>query len=406
MKRYILLSTFFDMGGGQLYTRNKTDYLKKNGWKVDVYTGRTGQLMLSEMSEYENNYYKELNFSPFYASPKRRKEIIDIISQDRDYEEIVIESAKQPMALWGELIAANLGAKHVFFDLDENFPVYDKWYYEFIDFKHQRRELAGIMPFSLIRMFNKYKEVSATECYSLKFLCENTISEQNNYVMEGIAKTDINFGCISRLDKDYIIPMMEEVVKFSQAHPQLSVSFVLVGDSTCPSILERLKAIASQAEHMRFYALGYLSPIPKALIDYVDYFIGTSGSAVMTAAAGKITIAVDTVTCVPIGIIGYDIDTGIFADNNAQHTLFQYLEHLHFQADKNKITSKIRANKNLFFDYMEEFHSHMAFIQNSEPEKEYFAFHNIDIISKFQFLLIRMCGVERAKKIKHLLKKQ
>ena len=114
MKRYILLSTFFDMGGGQLYTRNKTDYLKKNGWKVDVYTGRTGQLMLSEMSEYENNYYKELNFSPFYASPKRRKEIIDIISQDRDYEEIVIESAKQPMALWGELIAANLGANTYF----------------------------------------------------------------------------------------------------------------------------------------------------------------------------------------------------------------------------------------------------------------------------------------------------
>lgn len=29
VKRYIIIGTFFDMGGGQLYTRNKTDFLKK-----------------------------------------------------------------------------------------------------------------------------------------------------------------------------------------------------------------------------------------------------------------------------------------------------------------------------------------------------------------------------------------
>lgn len=405
MKRYILLSTFFDMGGGQLYTRNKTDFLKKNGWKVDVYTGRSGKLLLPEMAEYVQNYYRELNFLPFYTSQKRREEIIEIISQDRDYDEIIIESAKQPMALWGELIAAKLGAKHVFFNLDENFPKYDRWYYEFIDFKHRRRELAGIMPYSLARMFKKYKDISSTENYSLKFLCENSVNDENNAVMEGITKADINFGCISRLDKEYIIPMMEEVVKFSQAHPQLSISFVVVGDSTYPSILEHLKTIASRAEHMTLYTLGYLSPIPTALIDYVDYFIGTSGSAVMTAAAGKITVAVDTVTGVPIGIIGYDIDTGIFADGNGHHTLCNYLEQLHFQADKDKIIKKIKTNKNLSFDYLEEFHVHMAFIQKSEPQKEYFSFQNIDIISKCKFLLIRMCGVENAKKIKHLLKR-
>ena len=72
VKRYIIIGTFFDMGGGQLYTRNKTDFLKKNGWVVDVYTGRSGKLYLDDMKMYEDNYYRELNHIPFYTSVKRQ----------------------------------------------------------------------------------------------------------------------------------------------------------------------------------------------------------------------------------------------------------------------------------------------------------------------------------------------
>ncbi len=43
MKQYIILGNMPRIGGGQLYTANKVEYLKKNGWLVQVYTPYVGE---------------------------------------------------------------------------------------------------------------------------------------------------------------------------------------------------------------------------------------------------------------------------------------------------------------------------------------------------------------------------
>ena len=393
------------MGGGQLYTRNKVDYLKRHGWQVDVYTGRAGRLLLPEMKEYEENYYKELSYNPYYISKKRRNKIIHKIIGNNIFDETIIETSKHNFSIWGELIAEKIHAKHVIFNLDEEFLVYDRWEYEYLDFKHRRRELACITPVSMQKLFGKYKVVKKNENYSLHFVCRNQISDSNSDIMKGIQKEDINLGCISRLDKSYIIPMFNEVKIFALKHPEYKISFILVGDSDDKTRLSSIKKILSDIKNIKLYTMGYLSPIPKALIDFVDYFIGTAGSAMMTAKAGKITIAVDTTSCIPIGIMEYDVQSGIFSNGDIQNPLNDYLEDLIFHKDVEEIGKRLREKEKTSLNYMTEFDNHMKFIDCSEAQKEYFSFEKLAIKNKVLFFVIQIIGFERLLRLKTIMKK-
>ncbi len=405
-KRYIILSTFFDMGGGQLYVRNKVDYLQKKGWHVDVYTGRSGKLLIPEMEKYKDNYYPELDDFPFYFSRKKREQIINDIIGQKKINETIIESSKAPYAVWGEMLAERVKAKHIFFDLDEEFPKYDSWYYHFADFKHKRREIAGIIPQSMQRMFRDHKIIEQGENYNLKFICQNTISTENNRIVDNIEKTDINLSCISRLDKNYIMPMIREIVLFAKMHREKTISLILVGDAKDSLIIDRLKHTVMNTDNIRLHLLGYLSPIPQSLIDRTDIFIGTSGSAIMTAQEGKITITVDTSTCRPIGILGYDIDVGVFLEKeNPFESLSVYLEYLCYSADKNKIIKYIKENNKPKMDYMREFDTHMDFIKKSDRAKDYFQFDDFRIGEHFAFIIVKLIGKKNIRNMKHLAKR-
>lgn len=52
------------------------------------------------------------------------------------------------------MLAQYMQAKHVFFDLDEDFVEFEEWYYDFLDFKYERRELAGINNMSMQKYLN------------------------------------------------------------------------------------------------------------------------------------------------------------------------------------------------------------------------------------------------------------
>lgn len=58
-------------------------------------------------------------------------------------------------------------AKHVFFDLDEDFVEFEEWYYDFLDFKYERRELAGINNMSMQKMFKSHREIAEGKNYYL-----------------------------------------------------------------------------------------------------------------------------------------------------------------------------------------------------------------------------------------------
>lgn len=405
MKRYIILGYFFNMGGGPLYTRNKVEYLKKNGWKVEVYTGKTGKLLLDDMKEFENNYFPELGYFPFYIKRKNRKRIIEAIVGNTKYEETIIESSNLPYGLWGELIAEKIGAKHVMFYLDEQYSDYAPWIYKYLDFKHNRKELAGIVAGSMQRMFKQYKNISDKEDYHLRFCSVNQISDKNNPVIETIQRGDINLGCISRLDKDYIIPMVKEICKFAEGMPEKRIVFILVGDASDKNILKEIEKIVESVSNLELYALGALSPLPHNLIDFVDYFIGTAGSTKVTAQEQKITIYLDTVDAYPVGIRGYDTEGGIFAAKKEENrTLSVYLSDLVKDEERQvkiKNCLEIYATENRT-DFMKEFDKHMEFIQSSANSQIYYSFKKFGWKAWLKICCCQILGIKKISEIKRV----
>ena len=396
------------MGGGQLYTRNKVNYLKRNGWKVCLYTGRSGKLYFDDLKDYKENYIPELNYLPFYFNRKTQRRIIRQIINGCEgaWNQVVIESHKQPMAVWGELLASNINGKHVFFDLDEDFVYFESWYYRFLDFKHNRKELAGINELSLEKMFKEYKKISDEDNYHLLFPCTNTIENVDNPLIETAPNSDICLGSISRLDKDYLIPMMEEIVSFCNQNKGKKITVFVVGDSKEKKFSKKLLDIGKEAENLKIILLGFLSPIPSLLIKKVDVFIGTAGSAVMTAEAGKVTIAVDTITCEPIGVIGINAQSTTYSNGNLKwKKLSEYLSYIFFEKSVKYVESQIKCDQFMGISVNGALDEHMLFLEASEKTKEYYTFDKLGIKYNVLYSLIQTLGIKNSKKIKKLLRK-
>ena len=409
MNCYIILGTFFDMGGGQLYTKNKVNYLKEHGWKVFVYTGRNGQLYIDDLKEYKNNFIEELNYLPFYFNSNTVDKVLNRIINDckGNYEYVVVETHKQPMAIWGELIAKRINGKHILLDLDEDFKIFEDWYYPFIDFKHKRRELAGINELSLQKMFKDYKTITDKENYHLFFPATNSIEETDNGLIRNCKEADINLGTISRLDKDYLMPMMHEIVSFCRKHRDKKVNLFVVGGAKDNRYAEEIVEIGAEANNLSLHMLGYLSPIPKRLIEIVDVFIGTAASAVMTAEVGKVTIAVDTINCKPIGIMGINASSTTFSCDEAEwDKLCDYLDYIFFEESVKMLESKICNDRFMGIDKNEMIDEHMNFLRCSEPSYEYYSFEKMGIKYKFEYLIIRTIGINAAKRFKRLMGKK
>ena len=390
-----MLCTYNEMGGGQIYTRNKALYLRSKGWNVSLYTARSGKLYLNEINDFKHDVIPELESIPFIIPAEKVNHIIDYILENNYDSDTIIESCKDVNAIWGELIAKKCSGKHVFFCLDEEFPKYHKWFTKFLRFKIKRHELVGIEKKSISMMKPEKSIDEIWKCQDhLDFLCNNYIDKEGKKISLKDTNFDIKFGCISRLNKSYIIPMVKQLSTFAKNHLDKRICLYIVGGSNKDDALKcKINNVATQANNLRIIFLGAMSPIPQKIIDIVDYFIGTAGSATMTAMAGKITIAVDTRDASPLGIRFYDlrgISTGPYKNEGAffpYKDLSQYIEHIVFDTNKELLEEDIRKYAQEMrpkFDFMIAFDKHMDYIEQSVKEKDFFEFH-IPYIQKLMY---------------------
>ena len=62
MKKYIIITpTINNMGGAQMYVRNKVLYCREEGWETLVIAGQGDNILIPELMEFKNSFY-ELNF--------------------------------------------------------------------------------------------------------------------------------------------------------------------------------------------------------------------------------------------------------------------------------------------------------------------------------------------------------
>ena len=373
-KVYIILTlTIYKAAGSQIYTKNKVNFMKERGWDVFVYSSNNNaNLMIKEFSIFEDLILPDLTIPPHLLSKKKRISVLDLFRTTcENGEEVIIESHTKTLALWGELIASKYKCKHIAYLLTETYGNPSKNVLDFLNFKHKRKELAGISNRSLGLLFEGYKKINEEEKYSLKAVCTNSVEDVKNEIIDNIQKKDISIGSIGRLDKPYVPKMIDEIVKYANNNSNLKIQLILVGDSRDGNIEKDIINKTQHIKNLYIVITGRLFPIPKSLFSKVDVFIGVAGAARISADLGIPTISIDTRNAKPIGVLGYETSSALFSESNNDMVLSVKIEEVLKNYDQYNEESIDRALINVK-DYRDEFVNHLSFIESSNKEKSYY----------------------------------
>ena len=412
MKKYIIITpSIINMGGAQMYIRNKLLYMQNCGWVANIFSSQKGEVCISELRSY-NIIFPELGL-PYYLFPRRKRDALvqSLVNRilDSDYEDIVIESTCMAQSTWAEVIAENCNARHLTYLLQESNQISSQTLLDFFVHKYQRHELAGINDRSIFDMFESFSPISmeqSKKCH-LPAFCTNVVEDIDSEWMEKIKARHYDYlvGCLSRLDKPFIIPALKDFVSYASAYPDKRFLLVLLGGAPEGSrIINNIKEIFYSITNVELIITGYMFPISTRLLALFNVFFTSAGSSWVCMRSGIPTISIDGNDCKPIGILGRTTNNSLFRGK-----------------DEPPLTFKVLMDDILFNDtYVKQdpqhilvepdFSSHNIFLLNLlSNERKYFSFVNVrlDCYDKKRALILSIIGAERYfkfRKVKKMIK--
>lgn len=311
MRTYVFLTnSITNMGGAQMLIRNKMMDLESRGWNVQIFYYFSGDdIIISEFKKFSNNRIKELQY-PFYAfGVKERNRIIDSIADKlKTSEEVVIESNFFQLSFWGELIAAKVGGINLLYFIGEAFPRISRKEEEFLLFKQNRNEFVNSLSIK-----EKYSPLIASlhnDDVVFKMPSYNNVYSDVEFPLEYDNSHPV-ITSIGRLEKNYILPMVNGIIEFAEANDRI-VNLFFVGDAEYPIFLEQIKSVLSKTSKVIPYFFGYMYPIPLSIIRATDVGIAVSGSVKVTASQSIPTISYCVEDCQPLGVYGHTTNGRLF----------------------------------------------------------------------------------------------
>lgn len=330
MDHYIIFTAnIHPIGGMQTYVAGKAKFLEARGWKVDIFfSGRDniGGCAIKSLDKYTAGWFPEISIPPGnWPAFMRKTALREMCEQIGDTEgKIIIESQASAYALWGELLAEKLKAKHFCFICNETFRGKDRFYEEylgFFDFKHGRGELAGINTTSLSRLFEGYKCVAPEENYTFAAAYEGPVQDVENDAVNRLERADWNICYIGRIEKGYVPEIIKGVYDFSQVHPDKTIQFIFVGNEK--KRLELILQTFAEAENVKLTFLGNCVPIPRMLYSKVDVVIAGSGCAMVSAREDALTILADSKDFTTNGVLGIDTFDTLYCESGKKQMSYQ-----------------------------------------------------------------------------------
>lgn len=354
-----------------MYARNKMNYLKNQGYNVNIFHCETGRrkIIIRDLLEYEKNSYLILNHPAYLFSIPKQEEVISSIYQQvpKQCDELIIESLSIATATWGELIAEKLNAKNIVFLLSEYNSLRNDTIYEFFKFKLKRRELAGIQNKSISQLFCNREKIDEKFSYQLDASCTNVVEDIPYPMMLQIPHSDFKIASIGRLNKLFLINILDDVISFIKEHDDKSFTIILIGGELHNSgakkkIVQKFEKI----KNVRLFFTGYIYPIPRELVLLPDIFISSAGSCTVSSSLGKLTISIDSNDHKPIGIMGKTTNNTLFRDNEPIVSIKELLDDI--------LIKKIYKSDiiNLPDNPQVDFSEHLKFILNSDNSIAYF----------------------------------
>ena len=325
------------IGGTQMYTVGKAQYLEKLGWKVFVFfpgknKGNSDIPFLTKYVE-SGGGLNFLSTPPYKIKSYEQEQYLNLmlqrlnISNFNEYE-IISESHDATMSYWAELFAARGGGRHFFVACNEIYrptPRLPNRNYgdnlDFFYFKWKRNELViGSKAINLL--FNGYKNVTETLYPMPSTVREMDAIQDVDFPIDKILKCDWNICHIGRAAKDYVPYVIEGVGELARRHPDKTINFICVGNMD--SRMEILKKNLGGLKNIYFTPLGDMVPIPRILFSKVDVVCAISQSARFAANEGVLTIVgnSDNPERTP-GVLGYDTNKQVYGEPT-----FSYVEAL------------------------------------------------------------------------------
>lgn len=313
MKMYVFLTQrICSIGGAEQYTYNKGSYLESKGYCVCVFSGRYGNIYINDLKRYEKYIIPALDCCPSFYSAKEVTAALDkMVSAISLYEpdECVIESDSVKRAIWAELLARRLHCKHLAFVLQEKHDYTDEAK-DFLRFKLSRHELAGITEKS-VGMMLPNDTVENREDTHIRAYCNNVIDNcKDNFSNRLDTSANYTFGSVGRLEKSCVLPIAKSFRDYFLQNSDKRYNLVFIGGSPKRKHEKHIRKIFSKCKNVNLIITGLLYPIPQSLVDNIDLFVSTAGSAGATYFAGRPTVRVHPITGEPVGIIGGDFKFG------------------------------------------------------------------------------------------------
>jgi hypothetical protein len=373
------------MGGGQNYIKNKKEFLEQNGYKVLILSKNYGKVLISEFLQYTKWINPIFNYYPGYFSNfDKLKYFKKIREYCGDSEEIIIESDCPELALWGELLAELLNAKHICYVRDEK-PILKNIFSDYFEFKLRRRELAGIHNKTLAILFKNIRVIKEEEKYTLiaAGTSVNIVKDFHVSLLDNIPEADYNIGSIGRLNKPYVIPMCKELVLFAHSIPDKKINVLFIGGSFDGKTEKEIINIFGEISNINVIMLGYMRNIPNQFFEIIDIGIASAGSAGLFWRQEVITISIDGNDYMPIGVLGYSTQNRLFRTNEERIKLSALLKKVLFEQYLDNFTFTKCPEINIEDTYRQ----HMLFINNSIEVKEYFDISLVPSTNKSKLLL-------------------
>lgn len=368
------------MGGGQMYIRNKKEYMQSEGWDVVVFSGVKGKIYINDLKNCKKTIIPAISSSALVYGSKYISKIISLMSEySTGYAEVVIESGSLHSVFWGELLANKLRAKHIIFMLDERPDAYiPQSYLPYYEFKLKRRELAGITYDTLPLIFKDHRTLSAEENIRLSAASTNVVEDYESKVINKIPDKGINVGVFGRLDKEYIMAATEAIFKVASRHPDKFFNAIYIGGANSK---KRLKAIKNKLKrrNVNVIFLGYLFPIPKKLFSKLSLCLSSSGSALVAYREGCFTITIDARDLKAIGVLNYTTSNTLYRDNEEAKEIDDVIENVLFGTiTHSQIIERLSIDVNRDSLLAE----HIQFMNSTEKEIAYFPLDTISVDGK------------------------
>ena len=370
------------VGGTQMYTAGKAQYLKENGWGVQVFFQGSNQGVaqipsLTEYIESGGNWYF-LAKPPYKYSLQDQRQYLQYMVKKfaqrfnlTDFKdcEIIVESHYDIAGYWAELFSSVVGARHFFVCCNEVYrdELPNKHYEDNLDFfyfKWQRNELVCSEK-ACEKLFNGYKNVTAPLYEMPDTVVEMYPIQDVDFPIDKIQSLDWNICHIGRIVKEYVPYVIEGVAQLARRHPDKKINFIFVGN-----IIPRKDFIIKTfngINNVTITALGDMVPIPRILFTKIDVVCAISQSARFAANDGALTIVGSaTYPRRTPGVLGYDTEQQVYGEG-----AFSYVEAL-----ENVLVKRLYDGKEYSLHKLlpesEYYKNFWTIVKNAAPTKEYY----------------------------------